>query len=195
LLSWVPGDRIAIGPTSYNWDQSEQNWVEQYDIETGRVTLRNNLTYHHWGAAQSTANDYNGVDMRGEVILFNRSIVIAGEDIDSWGGQIVTSDTYEIMNGQLNFLTGQTILDHVEIYNCSQWDTFKSALRFESAATRWSSVTNSAIHNGLGWGIRIDKSANIHLKDNVIYEFRPVGVTVESSRNITIDGNLLMRVV
>lgn len=107
----------------------------------------------------------------------------------------MTSDTYEIMNGQLNFLTGQTILDHVEIYNCSQWDTFKSALRFESAATKWSSVTNSAIHNGLGWGIRIDKSANIHLKDNVIYEFRPVGVTVESSRNITIDGNLLMRVV
>lgn len=132
--------------------------------------------------------------MRGEVILFNRSIVIAGEDIESWGGQIVTSDTYEFMNGQLNFLTGQTILDHVEIYNCSQWDTFKSALRFESASTKYSSVTNSAIHNGLGWGVRIDKSANIYFKDNVIYDFRPIGLTIESSRNITIDGNVMIRV-
>jgi len=133
--------------------------------------------------------------MRAEVILLTRSIVIAGEDIDSWGGQVVTSDTYEFMNGQLNFLTGQTILDHVEIYNCSQWDTFKSALRFESAATKTSTVSNCAIHNGLGWGIKIEQSANINLIDNVIYNFRPVGVAVDSSRNVNLDGNLLMRVV
>jgi hypothetical protein len=33
------------------------------------------------------------------------------------------------------------------------------------------------------------------LKNNVIYEFRPVGVVVDNSRAITIDGNWLMRVV
>jgi len=44
------------------------------------------LKYHHWGASESTANNYNGADMRGEVILLSRSIVIAGEDIESWGG-------------------------------------------------------------------------------------------------------------
>jgi hypothetical protein len=30
--------------------------------------------------------DFNGVDMRGEVLLLTRNIVIAGEDIESWGG-------------------------------------------------------------------------------------------------------------
>lgn len=34
--------------------------------------------------------------MRGEVLLLTRNIRIIGQDIDSWGGQIVTSDTVEI---------------------------------------------------------------------------------------------------
>jgi hypothetical protein len=86
-------------------------------------------------------------------------------------------------------------MDHVEIYNCSQWDTYKAAIRFESAVLGHSSVTNSAIHNGLGWGLNIYTSANIHMKDNVFYDFRPVGIAVDYSRNITLDGNVLMRVL
>lgn len=38
-------------------------------------------------------------------------------------------------------------------------------------------------------------SANIHLKDNVFYDFRPVGIAVDFSQNITLDGNVLMRVL
>jgi hypothetical protein len=57
--------------------------------------------------------------MRGEVILLSRSIIIAGEDIESWGGQIVTSDTQEVYDGTITFRSGQTFMDHVEIYNCS----------------------------------------------------------------------------
>lgn len=39
--------------------------------------------------------------MRGEVLLLSRSIVVAGEDIESWGGQIVTSDVMEFVNGEI----------------------------------------------------------------------------------------------
>lgn len=44
--------------------------------------------------------------MRGEVILLSRNIIIAGEDIESWGGQIVTSDTMEFVNGEIKMRTG-----------------------------------------------------------------------------------------
>lgn len=71
--------------------------------------------------------------MRGEVILLSRSIVVAGQDIESHGGQIVTSDTMEFVNGEIKQRIGQTFMDHVEIYNCSQWDTYKAAIRFENA--------------------------------------------------------------
>ena len=38
-LDWVPGDRIALGPTSFVHDRSEDNFVTAYDILTGAVTL------------------------------------------------------------------------------------------------------------------------------------------------------------
>lgn len=85
-LDWVAGDRIALAPTSFTHDRSEDNFVESYDSDTGKVTLLTPLKYHHWGAPESTGSNYNGVDMRGEVLLLSRSIVIAGEDIESWGG-------------------------------------------------------------------------------------------------------------
>jgi hypothetical protein len=66
--------------------------------------------------------------MRAEVLLLTRNIVIAGEDIESWGCNIVTSD---IVEPDLTMRYGQLILDNVEVYNCSQIDTYKSAIRFE----------------------------------------------------------------
>lgn len=53
------------------------------------------LKYYHWGAPDSTASLYNGVDIRGEVMLLTRNILIQGEDVDSWGCNIVTSDIVE----------------------------------------------------------------------------------------------------
>lgn len=85
-LDWVEGDRIALGPTSYTHTASEHNFVKAYNIETGVVTLETPLIYHHWGQPESTGDDYNGVDMRGEVILLSRSIIISGDDPESFGG-------------------------------------------------------------------------------------------------------------
>lgn len=101
--------------------------------------------------------------MRGEVILLSRHFVIDSEDIESWGGQIVTGDTVEIYGTEIINRRGTTVIDSVEIFNCSQIDTFKAALRFESASTLYSSITNSAIHNGYAWGLMIKASANIHI--------------------------------
>lgn len=60
------------------------------------MTLNVTLDHYHWGQASSTANDFEGVDLRGEVVLLSRNVRIVGEDIESWGGQMVTSDTVEV---------------------------------------------------------------------------------------------------
>ena len=88
--------------------------------------------------------------MRGEVVLLSRNIIIAGDDADAWGCQIVTSDFIE---GNLEARYGSTRMDNVEIYNCSQYDTYKAALRFEGVQATSSIVSNSAIHHGLGVGV------------------------------------------
>jgi len=78
-------------------------------------------------------------------------------------------------------------LDSVEIWNCSQTDSYKAALRFDNAATLYSQVTNSAIHNGNAWGVRVVSSKNILFENNVIFAFAPIGFGVLSSANITIN--------
>ena len=65
----------------------------------------------------STASKYNGVDIRGEVLLLTRNIQIIGSRLDGWGGQVVTSST---LDSNMNVYNGITIMDSVEIYNCSQ---------------------------------------------------------------------------
>ena len=175
-------------PTSFKSDAYDFVTVSAFNSVTGKVDLEEPLLYYHWGADESTADEYDGLDIRGEVLLMTRNIRIVGQDIESWGGQIVTSDTLELDMTERN---GRTFMDYVEIYNCSQRDTEKTALRFEGAMGGHSVVSNSAIHTGLGWGVGVFMSANVELKDNFIYKFKPIGVSImRSSRNITLDGNI-----
>lgn len=90
-LDWVPGDRLAVFPTSFEpHAQDDLIWITSYDNVTGEVKLNNTIEYYHFGRANSTGDLYNGVDIRAEVVLLSRNVKIVGEDIESWGGQIIT---------------------------------------------------------------------------------------------------------
>jgi len=169
-LDWKAGDRIALAPTSFDPHAVDDRFVLLYSPVTGLVQLDKPLDNYHWGQAEPTIA-YYGVDLRGEVALLSRNIKIQGEDVESWGCQIVTSDTVEVYGSDIIFRKGSTILDSVEIYNCSQYETHKTALRFENAKMGNSKITNCALHNGWSWGISVDFSDNIILKDNVLFNF------------------------
>jgi hypothetical protein len=49
-LDLVPGDRIALAPTSYNHTTGEDLFVKSYDNTTGLIVLETPLQYYHWGA-------------------------------------------------------------------------------------------------------------------------------------------------
>jgi len=120
-LDWVAGDKLGLLPTSFNQLASDEGEIVSYDAATGLVTLTAALKYYHFGAAVSTGGEYNGLDIRGEVILLTRNIKIVGEDIESWGAQFVTSDTteYDVINDSIVTRYGQAFIDNVEFYNCS----------------------------------------------------------------------------
>jgi hypothetical protein len=117
-LDLVAGDRIALAATSFAYDAGEDRIIKTYNAETGVITFDEPLKFYHWGAPLSTSEKYEGVDIRGEVILLSRNIVIQGEDVESYGCQIVTGETVEF-DADLTVRSGSTILDSVEIYNCS----------------------------------------------------------------------------
>ncbi len=89
---------------------------------------------------------------------------------------------------------GFIIMDNVQVYNCSQKDTYKASIRFEGAfgsEKTASKITNCAVHNGLDWGLSILNSRNIEVKDSHFVGYRAVGVRIDSATNVTFSGNFV----
>jgi len=194
-LDLVKGDRLGIAPTGYYNQAYDDIVVDKYDNETGRVDFLSKIQTYHFGAPVSTAAKYNGVDIRGEVIVLGRNIQIDGDQTNGgagWGCQILTGDLIE---SDLSIRQGRLMLDNVEIRNGSQIDTEKSSIRFEGHAGPFSSVTNVSIHNGLSWGMTIKESANVIVKDSTMFRHQAFGISIQTSRNVTLDGNVLAAII
>ena len=69
-------------------------------------------------------------------------------------------------------------MDSVEIYNCSQIDVLKAAMRFDGNTGSYSSISNSSIHSGLSWGVNIVNSKNIYISDTIVYYFTSIGINI-----------------
>ena len=73
-LDLKKGDYIALLPTSYDSRASDKCHILSYDNITGIITINSTLQHYHWGASTSTASKYNGIDIRGEVVILTRNI-------------------------------------------------------------------------------------------------------------------------
>jgi len=191
-LDWSSGDTIGLAPTSYINNETDYAIITSYESLTGKVTLDRAISFYHFGQSESTASLYNGVDIRGEVFLLSRNIKIQGQDIEAWGCQFVTSDNLELTTGIQRI--GRTHLDNVEFYNCSQYDTYKSAIRFERHKLNvyGSNVTNCVLHQGLAWGIHVTNSHHINFQNNILFSFSTIGVVASTVYDFTFEHNYIV---
>ena len=65
------------------------------------------------------------------------------------------------MEGDGTLRNGTTMLDSVEVYNCSQYDTMNAALRFEGSGRNFSVISNSVLHHGHAYGVMLLNTANV----------------------------------
>ena len=184
-LDWKAGDKLALLPTATQYTHTDYVEVEAYDSRTGVVTLTERLRHYHWGQAGSTAEEYSGVDMRGEVIMLSRNVRFIGDDTDGWGAHMVISDNYEY--DWMKQREGSLVLDSVEVYNCSQRNTWKSAVRFEQATRQPKLIKDSSIWGSLAWGLSSQFSGNIHVENTHVIMAKAVGVNVITSNNVTFE--------
>jgi len=127
------------------------------------------LKHNHFGDSESTASKLSGVDRRGEVVLLTRNVRIEGEGSNSWGGQVVTSDTINTL-GEMQ--SGLLEMSNVELHRCSQRDTYKASIRFEGSNNlKKQKLINVVSHEGFGWGLYVKSSANIEIKDSSFIGF------------------------
>jgi len=67
-LDYQNGDMLGLPATNIDPYNSETVYVESYDSQSGQIMLAAPLKGYHFGASKSTADDYEGIDMRGEVL-------------------------------------------------------------------------------------------------------------------------------
>jgi hypothetical protein len=79
-LDVVEGDKLGLPATNVQMYDSETVTVADYDPETGIVTLTEPLQGYHFGQSESTAESYDGVDMRGEVLLLSSNVRITSSN-------------------------------------------------------------------------------------------------------------------
>jgi len=87
--------------------------------------------------------------------------------------------------------TGQSFIDNIELINMGQQDDEKAGIRFENSRTKPSFVTNSVIHDTLGWGFRAKGSTGLLFEGNVIFETKQVGFAMDNSDNFIIKDNIV----
>jgi hypothetical protein len=184
----VEGDRIALPPTGVEYDKGEARDVASYDKATGVITLTEPLEWYHFGAAKSTAEKYNGVDMRGEVLSLSRNVKLIGTEEDKWGCQILTADVMEL-DGTM--YEGVTDIDSLEIQYGGQKDMDHAAIRFESSVVHTHSVKNSAIHEGPGWMLYGKRSKNMNFDNNIFWGGNQVGVSMDMVMTTGFNNNFV----
>jgi hypothetical protein len=65
----------------------EEATISSYDASTGNLVLSSALQFYHFGAASSTGQNYQGLDMRCEVVMLNRNILVQADMTqDDWNG-------------------------------------------------------------------------------------------------------------
>jgi hypothetical protein len=168
----VEGDRIALAPTGIKYDTGEARNVVSYDKKTGIIELNEALEWYHFGAAKSTAEKYNGLDMRGEVLSLTRNIRIVGTEVEDWGAQILTADIMEEDESEESgfaFREGRTTLDSIEIQYGGQKNTRHGGIRFENCISNKQYVRNSVVHEGPGWMVNGLKSKDLNFDNNVFW--------------------------
>ena len=188
-LGWVKGQKIVIGPTSYDYKEHEMLTIVSYDNGSGATVVEPKLNYNHFGALASEADGQLNYDFRAEVGLVSRNIKIQG-DQRRWGGQVFVA---EWVNSTSNVrYAGNAWLKNVELSRLSQHDTLNAAIRTVDLKTYGLSLDRCSIHSSQGLGVFLRKSKGVSIKDSVIYETHRNAILVRESENLVLQDNLIM---
>lgn len=148
------------------------------------MKLTEPFEHYHFGG-ESTAADFSGVDMRGEVVLLTRNVRVVAEESNDWGCAILTS---EIINFDQTIQFGELKLDNVEIYRGGQDDTYKSGIRFEGALRGTSLVENSVVWGGIAKPLYMKNAKNVTVKNTALIGGYQFGAMIRTVTNVQLDG-------
>ncbi|XP_015254408.1 PREDICTED: transmembrane protein 2 [Cyprinodon variegatus] len=116
--TWKPGDNIVVASTDYSMHQAEEFTLLPCPQCTSRqVRIQGKPRYNHVGEI------IDGVDMRAEVALLSRNILIYGEmESSCYGDNLCQFFNHDTFGGHIKILRNfsSVHLSHVELKNMGQ---------------------------------------------------------------------------
>ncbi|XP_056019715.1 cell surface hyaluronidase-like [Ostrea edulis] len=183
--TWQTGDKVVLLSTDFDWKQREFGTIVDCSSCTSKqVRVNIEPKFVHFGEI------YKNVDMRGEVALMNRNIVIEG---GAAAGK-------KQMGGHVKFLKGfKTVqVKNVELTNMGQQTSLGNyPLHFHMCGdvddrSKPSLLSGNSIHNSFARCITVHGSHGAQVKDNFCLNTLGHGYFLEDGgeKRTVLEGNL-----
>ncbi|XP_053374772.1 cell migration-inducing and hyaluronan-binding protein-like [Mercenaria mercenaria] len=201
VTTWRPGDTIVIASTDYDWKQAEKREIVFCpDCNRFQVRINAPVNFMHFGKIL-----HNAVDMRAEVALLSRKVVIRGE-MEPECPNFNNNCNYEEVRGKDTFGAHTKVLkgyqnvhiENIEIYNAGQHtDLGRYPFHFHLCLGRKPGesvpyIRGCSIHDAYARCVTIHGSHGVMVMDNTCYYHMGHGYFLEDGGEInnTFDGNL-----
>ncbi|XP_023932501.1 cell surface hyaluronidase-like [Lingula anatina] len=173
VSSWKPGDRIIVTSTDYPWIQTEEPiLVSCPTCASNQIKLNRELFYTHWGVIE------NNVDMRAEVAVLTRNVVVRGDmsdacygdnqceafSLDTFGGHIMVVHgfkAFHVQGVEFVHLGQQSVEGSYPIHFHMAMD-----LRGNNADAI---VAQNSIHHTFSRCLTTHQTSGVKVTDNVAY--------------------------
>lgn len=123
IFNWQVGDEIVIASSSEKYEEEDVRTITKIENlgANTRLTLNRRLTYRHYGAIETYANNFDpqsfnknrgpiSIDMRAEVALLSRNIKIQGLSAQDTDNNFGDRKRLEISNGKASNGVGGHIM-------------------------------------------------------------------------------------
>ncbi|XP_078319448.1 cell surface hyaluronidase-like [Crassostrea virginica] len=185
VSTWLPGNQVVILSTDFDWKQREFGTIVACpNCQKNQVKVNVEPQFDHFGEV------YKNVDMRGEVALVNRNILIEGEptsDGKQMGGHIKFLEgfkTVQVNNVELLRMGQQTSLGHypLHFHMCGDVDNREKP----------SLLSGNSIRNSFARCITVHGSHGVQVKNNFCLNTLGHGYFLEDGgeKRTVLEGNL-----
>lgn len=186
--NWLPGDRIALAPTSFDPHESEDALISSVSADGRVLQLQTPLKFKHWGEEQiypAPSRNWN-LEERAEIANLTRYIRILAlgdpQAMDGYGGHVMVMQS------------GRAFVDSVEFMYMGQMGKMGSYPfhwhRVGAADGQY--IRNSSIHHSFQRCVTVHGTNYTQVVDNVCYDHYGHGYFLEDGNEIgnRITGNL-----
>ena len=189
-LGWSEGMRIALAPSGYDSYKFEDVTLASYDNTTGYANLNSPIKHNHYGSLYSDKDGEFQYDMRTEVGLLTRNIIVQGSLGSNWGGQIFVTE-WTNLNTAIVY-AGRMILHNVELRRLGQFDSLVPGLRIRNIQRHEVKITKCSLHHFEGQGILSADSRNIQFSENVMHRIFRNSIMVRATNDFEMIDNLII---